>query len=117
MLAVQPGQLVTLTDLIDAATRSFPSCRSSRARKGDLPQAIRILKASLALRDRTGHRYGETEVRLDLGVAYRGLGRLAEAQQEHEVARSLAVGSSERHVEAAALNELGLAELDDETGR
>ncbi|MGV9210390.1 AfsR/SARP family transcriptional regulator [Micromonospora sp. RB23] len=78
-----------------------------RARKGDLPQAIRILKASLALRDRTGHRYGEAEVRLDLGVAYRGLGRLVAAQQEHELARSLAVGSSERHVEAAALNELG----------
>ncbi|MFI7591015.1 AfsR/SARP family transcriptional regulator [Micromonospora sp. NPDC049359] len=78
-----------------------------RARKGDLPQAIRILRASLALRDRTGHRYGEAEVRLDLGVAYRGLGRLAEAQHEHELARSLAVGSSERHVEAAALNELG----------
>ncbi|MFG1880829.1 BTAD domain-containing putative transcriptional regulator [Micromonospora sp. NPDC049102] len=78
-----------------------------RARRGDLPQAIRILKASLALRDRTGHRYGEAEVRLDLGIAYRGLGRLAQAQQEHEMARSLAVGSSERHVEAAALNELG----------
>ncbi|WCN81496.1 AfsR/SARP family transcriptional regulator [Micromonospora sp. LH3U1] len=78
-----------------------------RIRMGDLPQAIRILMASLALRDRTGHRYAEAEVRNDLGIAYRGLGRLVEAQQEHEVARKLSIGSGERHVEAAALNELG----------
>ncbi|MEV4717372.1 BTAD domain-containing putative transcriptional regulator [Micromonospora noduli] len=78
-----------------------------RLRMGDLPQAIRILLASLALRDRTGHRYAEAEVRNDLGIAYRGLGRLVEAQQEHEVARKLSIGSGERHVEAAALNELG----------
>ena len=58
-----------------------------RLRMGDLPQAIRILMASLALRDRTGHRYAEAEVRNDLGIAYRGLGRLVEAQQEHELAR------------------------------
>ncbi|MGW3856549.1 BTAD domain-containing putative transcriptional regulator [Micromonospora arida] len=78
-----------------------------RLRMGDVPQAIRILMASLALRDRTGHRYAEAEVRNDLGIAYRGLGRLVEAQQEHELARRLAIGSGERHVEAAALNELG----------
>ncbi|MBG6068814.1 AfsR/SARP family transcriptional regulator [Micromonospora ureilytica] len=78
-----------------------------RLRMGDLPQAIRILLASLALRDRTGHRYAEAEVRNDLGIAYRGLGRLVEAQQEHELARKLSIGSGERHVEAAALNELG----------
>ncbi|WP_328651662.1 tetratricopeptide repeat protein [Micromonospora sp. NBC_00330] len=78
-----------------------------RVRMGDLPQAIRILLASLALRDRTGHRYAEAEVRNDLGIAYRGLGRLVEAQQEHELARKLSIGSGERHVEAAALNELG----------
>ncbi|MEW2143636.1 BTAD domain-containing putative transcriptional regulator [Micromonospora vinacea] len=78
-----------------------------RLRMGDRPQAIRILLASLALRDRTGHRYAEAEVRNDLGIAYRGLGRLVEAQQEHELARKLSIGSGERHVEAAALNELG----------
>ncbi|RAO42415.1 AfsR/SARP family transcriptional regulator [Micromonospora saelicesensis] len=78
-----------------------------RLRMGDVPQAIRILLASLALRDRTGHRYAEAEVRNDLGIAYRGLGRLVEAQQEHELARKLSIGSRERHVEAAALNELG----------
>ncbi|MEU1588590.1 BTAD domain-containing putative transcriptional regulator [Micromonospora sp. NPDC005710] len=78
-----------------------------RLRMGDLPQAIRILLASLALRNRTGHRYAEAEVRNDLGIAYRGLGRLVEAQHEHEVARQLSIGSGERHVEAAALNELG----------
>lgn len=78
-----------------------------RLRMGDLPQAIRILLASLALRDRTGHRYAEAEVRNDLGIAYRGLGRLVEAQQEHELARKLSIGSGERHLEAAALNELG----------
>ncbi|MGI5524634.1 ATP-binding protein [Micromonospora sp. CA-259024] len=78
-----------------------------RVRMGDLPQAIRILLASLALRDRTGHRYAEAEVRNDLGIAYRGLGRLVEAQQEHEMARKLSIGSGERHIEAIALNELG----------
>ncbi|WP_371409885.1 tetratricopeptide repeat protein [Micromonospora zamorensis] len=78
-----------------------------RVRMGDRPQAIRILMASLALRERTGHRYAEAEVRNDLGIAYRGLGRLSEAQQEHETARELSIGSGERHVEAAALNELG----------
>ncbi|MFF5203900.1 BTAD domain-containing putative transcriptional regulator [Micromonospora parva] len=78
-----------------------------RVRMGELPQAIRILMASLALRDRTGHRYAEAEVRNDLGIAYRGLGRLVEAQQQHEAARQLSITSGERHVEAAALNELG----------
>ncbi|RQW94731.1 AfsR/SARP family transcriptional regulator [Micromonospora inaquosa] len=78
-----------------------------RVRMGELPQAIRILMASLALRDRTGHRYAEAEVRNDLGIAYRGLGRLVEAQQQHEAARALSITSGERHVEAAALNELG----------
>ncbi|MET8355944.1 BTAD domain-containing putative transcriptional regulator [Micromonospora sp. NPDC005171] len=78
-----------------------------RLRMGDLPQAIRILLASLALRERTGHRYAEAEVRIDLGMAFRSLGRLVEAQQEHEAARKLSIGSGERHVEAAALNELG----------
>ncbi|WFF04185.1 BTAD domain-containing putative transcriptional regulator [Micromonospora sp. WMMD964] len=87
-----------------------------RVRMGDLLQAVRILLASLALRERTGHRYAEAEVRNDLGIAYRGLGRLAEAQQEHEMARKLATGSGERHVEAAALNELGRTLLAQERG-
>ncbi len=86
---------------------AFSHIGAVRVRMGDLPQAIRILLASLALRERTGHRYAEAEVRNDLGIAYRGLGRLVEAQQEHEMARDLAIGSGERHVEAAALNELG----------
>ncbi|MFC3503454.1 BTAD domain-containing putative transcriptional regulator [Micromonospora krabiensis] len=78
-----------------------------RMRLGEHRQAIRLLRASLLLRDRTGHRYAEAEVRNDLGAAYRALGRLAEAEQEHELARTLAHESGERHVEAAALNELG----------
>lgn len=78
-----------------------------RVRMGDLPQAIRILLASLALRDRTGHRFAEAEVRNDLGIAYRGLGRLVEAEQQHEVARKLAIASGERQIEATVLNELG----------
>ncbi|MEV1331700.1 BTAD domain-containing putative transcriptional regulator [Micromonospora costi] len=78
-----------------------------RVRLGEYRPAIRLLKASLALRDRTGHRYAEAEVRNDLGAAYRALGRLAEAQREHELARALASESGERYVEAAALNELG----------
>ncbi|MGC5378356.1 AfsR/SARP family transcriptional regulator [Micromonospora sp. DT68] len=78
-----------------------------RIRMGDFRQAARILVASLALRDRTGHRYAEAEVHNDLGIAYRGLGRLVDAQHEHEVARRLSIASGERHVEAAALNDLG----------
>ncbi|MEU0547181.1 BTAD domain-containing putative transcriptional regulator [Micromonospora sp. NPDC005979] len=80
---------------------------SVRTRMGDLAQGIRILMCSLAMRDRTGHRYAEAEVRIDLGIAYRGLGRLAEAQQQHESARNLAADVGERHIEAVALNELG----------
>ncbi|MEU7586339.1 BTAD domain-containing putative transcriptional regulator [Micromonospora sp. NPDC049230] len=78
-----------------------------RLRMGDLRPAMRILLASLALRDRTGHRYAEAEVRNDLGIAYRILGRLVEAERQHELARQLSIGSGERHVEASALNELG----------
>ncbi|MFJ5615675.1 AfsR/SARP family transcriptional regulator [Micromonospora sp. NPDC093243] len=78
-----------------------------KVRLGQHRQAIRLLRASLALRDRTGHRYAEAEVRNDLGAAFRALGRLVEAQREHELARTLAADSGERHVEAAALNELG----------
>ncbi|WP_410810647.1 tetratricopeptide repeat protein [Micromonospora sp. 067-2] len=82
-----------------------------RVRMGDLPQAIRILLASLALRDRTGHRYAEAEVRNDLGIAYRGLGRLVEAQQEHEVARKPSIfrrmGVPERFDVERRLAELG----------
>ncbi|WBB65815.1 BTAD domain-containing putative transcriptional regulator [Micromonospora sp. WMMD812] len=78
-----------------------------RRRLGEHHQAVRLLRASLALRDRTGHRYAEAEVRNSLGAAYRALGRLEEAQREHETARGLASDSGERYVEAAALNELG----------
>lgn len=78
-----------------------------KVRLGRHHQAIRLLRASLALRDRTGHRYAEAEVRIDLGAAYRALGRLAEAEREHELALVLATDSGERHVEAAALNGLG----------
>ncbi|NES17343.1 MULTISPECIES: tetratricopeptide repeat protein, partial [Micromonospora] len=48
------------------------------------------------------------EVRNDLGIAYRHLGRLEEATRQHEMAFDLAVDSGERHVQAAALNDLAL---------
>ncbi|MFI7220989.1 AfsR/SARP family transcriptional regulator [Micromonospora maritima] len=78
-----------------------------RARMGDHEPAIRIMEASLRLRDRTGHRYGEPELRVDLGVALRETHRLDEARRQHETALRLAFDNGERHAQCAALNELG----------
>ncbi|MEV1145362.1 BTAD domain-containing putative transcriptional regulator [Micromonospora sp. NPDC049799] len=78
-----------------------------KTRMGHHAAAVPLLRASMALRERTGHRYAEAEVRNDLGVALRGLGEIPAAIREHEHARQLAMDSGERHVEAAALNELG----------
>ncbi|MEW2382478.1 BTAD domain-containing putative transcriptional regulator [Micromonospora sp. NPDC047707] len=80
----------------------------AKARMGRHASAVRLLKASLALRDRTGHRYGEPETRNDLGVALRGLGLLDQAVEQHEMANRLATDVGERHIQAAALNDLGL---------
>lgn len=77
-------------------------------RLGHFAKAARLIIASLRLRDRTGHRFGETEARNDLGIAYRHLGRLDEARQQHELAHDLAVDSGERHVQAAVWNDLGI---------
>ncbi|MFI8807069.1 AfsR/SARP family transcriptional regulator [Micromonospora chalcea] len=75
---------------------------------GNHRKAIRLLLASIRLRGRTGHRFGEAEARNDLGIAYRHLRRYDEARVQHELALDLARDSSERHVQAAALNDLGL---------
>ncbi|WP_431880308.1 ATP-binding protein, partial [Micromonospora marina] len=77
-----------------------------RSRMGDFEPAVRIMEASLRLRDRTGHRYGEPELRVDLGVALRELDRLDEARHQHETALRLALDNGERHAQCAALNEL-----------
>jgi tetratricopeptide (TPR) repeat protein len=71
-------------------------------------EAERLFRASLMLRGRTGHRYGEPEVRSDLGIALRGMGRHEEARREQELALELAMDNGERHIQCAALNELGL---------
>ncbi|WP_406073736.1 AfsR/SARP family transcriptional regulator [Micromonospora sp. NBC_01638] len=78
-----------------------------RTRMRDSEQAVRLLAASMALRDRTGHRYGEAETLNDLATAHRQLGRLDEALRLHHASMDAARLSGERHVEAAALNELG----------
>ncbi|MGV9763253.1 tetratricopeptide repeat protein [Micromonospora tulbaghiae] len=78
-----------------------------RSRMGDFEPAVRIMEASLRLRDRTGHRYGEPELRVDLGIALRELDRLDEARHQHETALRLALDNGERHAQCAALNELG----------
>ncbi|MER7459065.1 BTAD domain-containing putative transcriptional regulator [Micromonospora sp. NPDC126480] len=81
---------------------------SVKSRMGRHAEGIRLMSAAMALRDRTGHRYAEPEVRNDIGVALRHLGRLEEAVEQHELAAKLAVDSGERQVEAAALNDLAL---------
>ncbi|WP_409074483.1 AfsR/SARP family transcriptional regulator [Micromonospora chalcea] len=78
-----------------------------RSKMGDHLSAVRIMQASLRLRDRTGHRYGEPELRVELGVALRELNRLDEARHQHETALRLALDNGERHAQCAALNELG----------
>ncbi|MEU5720943.1 BTAD domain-containing putative transcriptional regulator [Micromonospora sp. NPDC047738] len=76
-------------------------------RLGHFTKAVRLITASLRLRDRTGHRFGEAEARNDLGIAYRHLGRLDAAREQHELALQIAGDSGERHVQAAVLNDLG----------
>ncbi|WFE37556.1 BTAD domain-containing putative transcriptional regulator [Micromonospora sp. WMMD998] len=78
-----------------------------RARMGDHGPAIRIMEASLRLRDRTGHRYGEPELRVELGRALRELRQFDAARHQHETALRLALDNGERHAQCAALNELG----------
>ena len=75
-------------------------------RLGHFAKAVRLITASLRLRDRTGHRFGEGEARNDLGIAYRHLGRLDAARMQHELALDIAGDSGERHVQAAVLNDL-----------
>ncbi|MFG1676222.1 tetratricopeptide repeat protein [Micromonospora sp. NPDC049282] len=78
-----------------------------RARMGDHGPAIQIMEASLRLRDRTGHRYGEPELRVELGTALREMRQFDAARREHETALRLALDNGERHAQCAALNELG----------
>ncbi|TYC25778.1 tetratricopeptide repeat protein [Micromonospora sp. MP36] len=77
-------------------------------RLGHFAKAVRLITASLRLRDRTGHRFGEAEARNDLGIAYRHLDRLDAAREQHELALQIAVDSGERHVQAAVWNDLGM---------
>ncbi|AYF30900.1 transcriptional regulator [Micromonospora tulbaghiae] len=77
-------------------------------RLGNHRKAARLIVASLRLREQNGHRFGEAEARNELGIAYRHLGRLAEARSQHELAFDLARDSGDRHVQAAASNDLGL---------
>ncbi|MET8305692.1 BTAD domain-containing putative transcriptional regulator [Micromonospora sp. NPDC005173] len=78
-----------------------------RVRTGQFRRGVILLKSSLSLFRRTGHRYGEAEARNTLGVAYRGLNELDLAQWQHKAAFELAADSGERHAQCAALNDLG----------
>ncbi|MGC4865897.1 BTAD domain-containing putative transcriptional regulator [Micromonospora sp. DT53] len=82
-----------------------------RVRVGQHRQGVLLLKSSLSLFRRTGHRYGEAEARNVLGVAYRGLNELDLARRQHLAAFELAVESGERHAQCIALNDLGLTLL------
>jgi tetratricopeptide (TPR) repeat protein len=126
MLAVQPGQLVSVDELVDEL---WPDCpprsavanvrtyaanlrRGFEALQSGCGAIVRQrngyrLRSSLVLFQRTGHRYGEAEARNTLGVAYRGLHDLDLARLQHEAALKVAADSGERHVQCAALNDLG----------
>ncbi|SBT53190.1 AfsR/SARP family transcriptional regulator [Micromonospora narathiwatensis] len=79
-----------------------------RYRLGDSIQAERLLRASLALRDRTGNGYARAEALSDLAGTYRQLGRYDEAMRSHHAAIEAAANSGERHVQAEARNELAM---------
>ncbi|MET8089586.1 BTAD domain-containing putative transcriptional regulator [Micromonospora sp. NPDC005220] len=88
-----------------------------RVRVGQYRQSVALLKSSLSLFRRTGHRYGEAEARNILGVAYRGLNKLDLARGQHLAAFELAVESGERHAQCIALNDLGSTLLASGDGR
>ncbi|MCW3840292.1 tetratricopeptide repeat protein [Micromonospora yasonensis] len=77
-----------------------------RYRTGECAQAERLLRASLALRDRIGHGYARAETLSDLAGTYRQLGRYEEALTHHRAALEAAANAGERHVQAEARNEL-----------
>nr|WP_275587209.1 tetratricopeptide repeat protein [Micromonospora terminaliae] len=79
-----------------------------RYRIGQNAQAERLLRASLALRDRTGNGYARAETLSDLAGTYRQLGRLDEALRHHHAAIEAAANAGERHVQAEARNELAM---------
>ncbi|MEU0962181.1 tetratricopeptide repeat protein [Micromonospora aurantiaca] len=79
-----------------------------RCRLGQNAAAERLLRASLALRDRTGNGFGRAETLSDLAGTYRQLGRYDDALRHHEAAIEAAAASGERHVQAQARNELAV---------
>ncbi|MFC0004255.1 AfsR/SARP family transcriptional regulator [Micromonospora siamensis] len=87
-------------------TNALGHLAAVKVRSGQWASAVRILNAALMLRQRTGHRYSESENHNDLGIAYRNLGRLEDGVRQHELALELAIDSGERHAQAAALNDL-----------
>ncbi|ODB75681.1 transcriptional regulator [Micromonospora chalcea] len=79
-----------------------------RYRLGQNAQAERLLRASLALRDRTGSGFARAETISDLAGTYRQLGRYEEALRHHEAAIEAAAASGEQQVQAEARNELAV---------
>ncbi|MFF0656772.1 tetratricopeptide repeat protein [Micromonospora tulbaghiae] len=79
-----------------------------RYRLGQNTAAERLLRASLALRDRTGNGFARAETLSDLAGTYRQLGRYEDALRHHEAAIEAAAASGERHVQAQARNELAV---------
>ncbi|WP_433283996.1 AfsR/SARP family transcriptional regulator [Micromonospora sp. CA-244673] len=79
-----------------------------RYRAGQSAQAERLLRASLALQDRTGNGFARAETLSHLAGTYRQLGRLGDALRHHHAAIETAANSGERHVQAEARNELAV---------
>ncbi|MFY1674310.1 AfsR/SARP family transcriptional regulator [Plantactinospora sp. WMMB334] len=79
-----------------------------RLRMGQFRQAGRLIKASLALRNRIRNRRGEAGATNGLGCACRHLGRVDDALQLHRRAITLAADAGERDAQSEAFNDLGL---------
>jgi DNA-binding SARP family transcriptional activator/tetratricopeptide (TPR) repeat protein len=62
---------------------------------------------ALSLAEKSGHRSGDAEIRVDLGMTYAAAGRHGEALSELEGAHAIAVERSERYMAARAALALG----------
>nr|WP_281365043.1 BTAD domain-containing putative transcriptional regulator [Phytohabitans houttuyneae] len=79
-----------------------------RVRMDDPLGAIRVIKASVALKKRIGIRLGVAESFNDLGCAYQRLGHLVEAERMHRLALVEAAAVGHRSIDVTTLNDLGL---------
>ncbi|BCB85970.1 SARP family transcriptional regulator [Phytohabitans suffuscus] len=79
-----------------------------RVRMGDPLGAIRVIKASVALKKRIAIRLGVAESLNDLACAHQRLGHLAEAERLHRLALAESAAVGHRTIDVSTLNDLGV---------